>query len=199
MKKAKIVLLMVIITLTCASCGQKTKTFNPDKSQLQSICELAVMDCYYHNVAKFREEDAAGVLWWQKDKHFWIEYSGVVKYGIDASLVTVEADGTQITVTIPNAKVLDCKIHSDSLTKDSYIIDRKSADITAEDEIKAFEVAQNQLKEAASNDRILLAEARQRAQSLLEDYFVNIGNAIGKEYTIKWVYVDENGKPMGKE
>ena len=44
-------------------------------------------------------------------------------------------------------------------------------------------------------DTALLASAEQRAQSLLEDYITNIGNAVGKEYTIQWNYLkdeDEN-------
>lgn len=67
-----------------ASCGTgkpKTPDMEPEVSRMKAICELAVMDCYYHNVAKFKEEDAEGFLFWQKDKQFWIEYSGVVTLG----------------------------------------------------------------------------------------------------------------------
>lgn len=35
----------------------------PQVSQMKSICELATIDCYYHNVAKYSEDDATGVLW----------------------------------------------------------------------------------------------------------------------------------------
>jgi len=40
---------------------------------MKTIANLAVMDVYYHNVAKFKEEDVKGVLLWKKDKHFWVE------------------------------------------------------------------------------------------------------------------------------
>lgn len=35
----------------------------PQVSQMKSICELATIDRYYHNVAKYSEDDATGVLW----------------------------------------------------------------------------------------------------------------------------------------
>lgn len=200
MKKIVVFLLVASFMLSLAACGEakgETLYMEPEVSQMKAICELSVMDCYYHNVAKFMQEDAEGALWWQKDKHFWIEYSGVVKLGIDVALVTVEVSDTEITITIPEAKVLDCKVDSASLNKDSFIVAQDSADIEASDEIAAFESAQAQLKETASNDKALLANAQRRAQSLLEDYVKNIGNAVGKSYTIKWVYLDAEGNPLG--
>lgn len=199
MKKILILFLTAIILVISTSCKQAEPepiNMEPKVSQMKSICELAVMECYYHNVAKLKEEDAEGILWWKKDKHFWIEYSGIVKLGIDASLVTIEVNGTQITITLPEAKVLGCKVDSTSLQEDSYIVDVKSATISAEDEVKAFAVAQQQLEEDAASNRALLAEAQQRAQTLLEEYIINIGNALGKEYSIRWVYLDSQGKPL---
>ncbi|NLK96887.1 DUF4230 domain-containing protein [Defluviitalea saccharophila] len=199
MKKILVLLLTAIILVISTSCKQAEPepiNMEPKVSQMKSICELAVMECYYHNVAKLKEEDAEGILWWKKDKHFWIEYSGIVKLGIDASLVTMEVNGTQIKITLPEAKVLGCKVDSTSLQEDSYIVDVKSATISAEDEVKAFAVAQQQLEENAASNRALLAEAQQRAQTLLEEYIINIGNALGQEYSIQWVYLDSQGKPL---
>lgn len=195
MKKIIILFMTCILMIMCTACSTTKEEINiePQISQMKSICELAVMECYYHNVAKYTEEDAKGILWWKKDKHFWIEYSGVVKLGIDVSLVSIEVNDSQITITLPEAKVQGCKVDSSSLTEDSYIVDKDSADIKAEDEILAFKEAQRQLEETASNDKALLAEARQRAQTLLEDYVTNIGNAVGKEYSINWIYIDANG------
>ena len=121
MKKCVSVLLALVLSLTLASCGMgtsKVPNMEPEVSQMKAICELAVMDCYYHNVAKFKEEDAEGFLFWQKDKQFWIEYSGVVTLGVDVSQVTMEVEDTQVTITLPAAKVLSCKVDSSSLTKD---------------------------------------------------------------------------------
>ena len=198
MKKPIALFLSVLMLFACAACGrQPEKTMGPKDSQMKAICELAVMDCYYHNVAKYYKEDASGSLWWKKDRHFWIEYSGTVKLGIDASLVNVKVDDTQVTVTIPEAKVLSCEVDSSTLTEDSFIVDKNSAKIEAADEVEAFDNAQADLRETASNDRALLASAQQRAQQLLEEYITNIGNVVGTQYSIQWVYVDANGDPLG--
>lgn len=192
MKKLLLCFLTMTLLLSAAACGTKQPPkadMEPTATQMKSICELAVMECYYHNVAKFHEDDASGVLWWKKDKDFWIEYSGIVKVGVDVSLVTMDIDDTVVTITIPEAEVLSCKVDSSSLTEESYIISGESASIDAKDEILAFDEAQRQLKEAASGNKALLVEAQQRAQSLLEDYVTNIGNAIGKTYTVKWKYL----------
>lgn len=194
MKKLACLLLCATLLVPLASCGNgmdEKMAMEPKASQMQAICELAVMDCYYHNVAKFKEENAEGILFWQKDKHFWIEYSGIVSLGIDASQVTVEVDGTVVTIAIPEAKVLRCQVDSDNLSKDSYIVAKDSAKIIAEDEVEAFAAAQADLEKTAAADTALLSSARQRAQVLLEEYVNNIGEAMGTDYTIRWIYLDE--------
>lgn len=187
MKKLTALLLCCLTLLGCASCaGEQVPDVEPQVSRMRSICELAVMECYYHNVAKYREEDAESFLFWSRDKHFWIEYSGVVELGVDASLVSMELQGDTVAITLPEAKVLSCTVDSTSLTEDSFIVDQGSAKITAEDETAAFAQAQARMEAAAAGDRVLLASARERAQALLEAYVRNIGQAVGREYTVRW-------------
>lgn len=201
MKRIIAILLMLASLLSLCACGDASvppATEEPQITQMRTICELATMDCYYHNVAKYYEKDAdKGFLGLgKKDKKFWVEYSGEVTIGLDATLVALQVSGDQVTITIPPAKVLGAKVYSDSLTTDSYIIDKDSADITAEDQTRVFENAQADMLAQASNDHLLLFNAQQRAQMLLEDYVTNIGNAIGVTYQINWIYLDENGKPI---
>ena len=201
MKRIIAILLMIASLLALCACGDASvppATEEPQITQMRTICELATMDCYYHNVAKYYEKDAdKGFLGLgKKDKKFWVEYSGEVTIGLDATLVALQVSGDQVTITIPPAKVLGAKVYSDSLTTDSYIIDKDSADITAEDQTRVFENAQADMLAQASNDHLLLFNAQQRAQMLLEDYVTNIGNAIGVTYQINWIYLDENGKPI---
>ncbi len=202
MKKLMCILISAVLTLSLAACSDTEPApvdMEPKTSQMKAICELAVMDFYYHNVAKYELKDAEGFLWWTKDKNFWIEYSGVVTLGVDVSRVTVEVDGTKVTISIPAAEVLSCTVDSSSLTEDSYIVAKDSAAIEAEDEIAAFSVAQADLEATASQDTALLASAQQQAQQLLEDYITNIGKATGKSYSIEWIYLDENNVPVGSE
>lgn len=200
--KKLIILISAVLTLSLAACSDTEPApvdMEPKTSQMKAICELAVMDCYYHNVAKYELKDAEGFLWWTKDKNFWIEYSGVVTLGVDVSRVTVEVDGTKVTISIPAAEVLSCTVDSSSLTEDSFIVAQDSAAIEAEDEVYAFADAQAKLEETASQDTALLASAQQQAQQLLEDYITNIGKATGKSYSIEWIYLDENNVPVGSE
>ncbi|MGI6201068.1 MAG: DUF4230 domain-containing protein [Christensenellales bacterium] len=198
MKRTIAFFLMLTVLCAATACGkpQKPVDMEPKVSQMRSICELAVMECYYHNVAKFTQEDADGFLWWKKDKRFWIEYSGVVKLGVDMSLVNMEISDTRMTITLPAAKVLGCKVDAASLNEDSYFVDQQSAGIGAEDEVAAFTEAQRQLEENVAADRMLLASAQQRAQDLLEGYVRNIGCVVGKEYEIMWTYLDADGAPL---
>ena len=202
MKKLMCILISAVLTLSLAACSDTEPApvdMEPKTSQMKAICELAVMDCYYHNVAKYELKDAEGFLWWTKDKNFWIEYSGVVTIGIDVSRVTVEVDGTKVTISIPAAEVLRYTVDSSSLTEDSFIVAQDSAAIEAEDEVYTFADAQAKLEETASQDTALLVSAQQQAQQLLEDYITNIGKATGKSYSIEWIYLDENNVPVGSE
>ena len=201
MKKIVGLMMTFVMVVLCASCAapaeEDLSALKLQEKQIKAICELAVMDCYYHNVAKFTEEDAQGMLWWKKDKRFWVEYSGVVQFGVDVSQVEIDVgvNDTTVKITLPEAKVLGCKVDSSSLSEDSFIVDKDSADIEAGDEVAAFDEAQRQLEKLASSNKVLLGNAQQRAQELLGEYVRNIGAAVGKDYQIEWVYLDSEGNP----
>lgn len=195
MKKIISILLIIVIYMTGAACGKnemQQENIEPEASQMKAICELATIDCYYHNVAKYDEEDASGALWWKKDRKFWIEYAGVVTVGIDATQVNIAVKENTVTITMPPAEILGCKVDDSTLTKESFIIADDSADVEAEHETKAFREAQINMEQEASGDTALLAHAQQRAQKLLEEYVENVGELVGKEYQIKWIYLDKD-------
>lgn len=192
MKKVFAIVLMAVMCCMCMSCEKKeTNNVEPRISQMKAICELSVMDCYYHNVAKYFEEDASGKWLWKKDKKFWVEYSGVVRIGIDASQVQIQVKENNVEITMPKAKVMNCTVDSASLTKDSFIVDPDSANVEADDQQKAYEEAQKKMELEASNDSALLASAQQRAENLLEEYVKNVGDAVGKKYTVQWKYIED--------
>ena len=85
----------------------------PDISQIRSICELATLECYYHNVAKSIKEKGKGLSHiGEKERVFWIEYSGVARFGINVSKVTMETKGNEILITIPKAELLGLSDHA---------------------------------------------------------------------------------------
>lgn len=187
MKKRFIALLSVpVLLLSACGSSEEKAPLTPDVSQMKTICELSVMDCYYHNVAKFYDKDAEKFLFWTKDKEFWIEYSGIVRLGVDVDQVAVAVNGNTVTVTLPEAKVLGCKVDPDSLSEDSYIVADGSASITADDQTAAFAAAQKDMEDSAAEDTVLLSMARDRARQLLENYIQNLSDMTGQSYTIEW-------------
>lgn len=198
MRKIYILLLTLVVMASCTSCGQIKNGMELQISQMKAICELATIECYYHNVAKYKEEDAEGILLWKKDKDFWIEYSGQVKVGIDMSLVDIVVDNDKVKITLPEAKVLSSKVDEKTLTEDSYIIAKNSGSIEAADQTEAYKVAQENMLKSASEDLALLENAQQRAQMLLKEYIENIEEATGKEYSIEWIFIDSNENSYNK-
>lgn len=190
MKKYLSVILIIMMCFSSVSCAKEIKNIAPETSQMKSICELAVMECYYHNVAKYKEENATGMLWWEKDRHFWMEYAGIVTIGVDTSLMNIEVEDENVTITIPPAKVLGCKVDETTLTEDSFIVAKNSAKVEAEHQTEAFKSAKDKLESEAKSNFTLLAAAQQRVKKLLEDYVTNIGNSVGKTYKIKWIYLE---------
>lgn len=192
--RKSIIISLILVMVLCSSCqGTEEQVIDtePQVSQMKSICELAAVDCYYHNVAKYREKDAEGILLWKKDKHFWVEYDGIVTIGIDASLLEIKVKDENVTISMPPAKVLSCKVDEKTLTEDSFVVARDSARIDAETQTEAFKEAQGVMEKNASEDAALLSNAQERAKKLLEDYVKNIGDAVGKKYVVKWVNAED--------
>lgn len=198
MKRGITGLICLSLILTFGGCffESSSKKVEPDISQVKAICELSTMDCYYHNVAKYYEEDASGFWIFKKDKEFWIEYSGVVTIGIDASLVGIEINDSKVTVTLPPAKVLGSRVDETSLNKESFIVAEGSSKPKAEDATKVYAEAQNKMVEAANGNKTLLSNAQENAKILIENYINRIGEAMDIEYEVNWEYIgsdnDEN-------
>lgn len=197
--KKRITAMVMILSLAVgclASCGGTVKKIEqkPDINTVRSICELATLECYYHNVAKSEKTASKGVTHiGEKDRKFWIEYDGVVKLGIDMSQVKMSVENNEITITIPEAKVLSVTINEDSYNKDSYIAEKDALNgnpITAEDATQAVNEANEEMKRTAQENSALLANAQYRAKDLIENYIQQIGKATGIEYSINWQYVD---------
>lgn len=171
----------------------------PDISQIRSICELATLECYYHNVAKSTKTKGSGLSHvGEKERTFWIEYTGVAKIGIDMSEVKMIVDGTNVNITIPNAKLINYKVQS--ISKDNYIYSADSwfnkNPISGEAETKAVDEAQEEMKLSVESNTSLLVRAQERAKVLIENYIVRLGEASGVGYKIDWEYSDEKTKTI---
>lgn len=160
-------------------------------SSVNTICELAALRSYYHNVALY-EKQPDGLFKYGIAKYgykkLWLEYSGIVEIGIDASQIQIGAPSPQgiVDVYVPEARVLnvdaDESTLSEPITESGWL-----TPITGEDEAKAYAAAQQAMRTEAEHDEALLRRARKNAQLLLEQYIINTGRAMGVEYTVNWL------------
>lgn len=186
----------LVVCMLFSACGKKEETPKEDLSltQMKSICELATLKCYYHNVAKITKEK--NVLWWDTTAELWIEYSGIVKLGVDITNLDMQVNQNQVTITMPKAEVLSCQVDQTSLDKDSYYTNREglgAEKINADDQTEAIKTAQENMLENVRSDESLLQQAQNRAQELLEQYVKNVGNAMGKTYEVSFVAAEDAG------
>ena len=191
--KKKIGILLISLLSGCGKSEDKEaeKSTEPDIMQVRSICKLATVECYYHNVAKSEKPAGTGIWHFgEKDRQFWIEYTGTVKLGIDMSKVQMKVNGTDVTVTIPEAEVQQVNV-DDSYNSDSYIFSEDGInknEITAEDATGAVENARNEMIKTAEENTALLVNAQERAKKMIENYIMQLGETTGTEYQITWKY-----------
>ena len=202
--------ILVIVICLVISLGILVFPFNrktsrhvdvSEYSAVNAICELATLKSFYHNVVVYEENPSDtkkiyfNVLLWAFDKvaktgykQFWMEYSGIVEAGIDASQIQIgdpNANGV-VEVYIPNAKVLS--VYADQSTLSKPLTEQGLfTTITGEEQAKAFAKAQAAMREEAENDQALLSRAKTNAKILLEQYIKKTGKEIGVDYTVKWV------------
>ncbi len=180
-------LLVGTVVLCLTGCGKEIQT--ADFSGVTSVCELATLKCYYHNVAK-AETEASGIFAkWLKTgyKKIWTEYSGIIEYGIDISQVTVSEPDKNgvVTVTMPDAQVLNVDVDEDSLgtplTDTGFL-----TSVTTEEKTTTLAGAQEAMEQQAKENTEMLSQAKAQAKTLIEEYIKNVGESIGEEYTVEW-------------
>lgn len=84
--------------------------------QLTEVQELATVEYFYTNVGRF--ENKLDFYGWQvpfTTKRFIVSYDGIIKAGVDLSGLKVEVNGKNVTVTLPQAKILSHEIPEDSI------------------------------------------------------------------------------------
>ena len=200
--KLSLIIIAVDILLFGALFFTNNKQTEPFDKQIastniQRICELATLDCYYHNVSNW-SQPAYNFLGYG-EKTVWIEYDGMVRVGINAGKVKIsdpDKDGI-ITVTIPEATILDKDLDENSIKE----LDREKTVlfftdwVNAEDRKKALANAQNDMEASVRKNEMILNEARERAKRVVERNIVAIGEAAGKHYTVEFVDVSETSLP----
>ena len=183
---------LLLLTTACGKAEEPALPL-PQEEQVKTICQLAVLECEYHNLAKYQDgQKVERFLCMTKGKRFWVEYSATAVLGIDADQVSMELQGDVVSITLPRARVLNCKVNGDSLSKDSYIVDKDSAPVTAQDEVAAFQDAQDGLQKTVEADNNMMNLAQKRAEELLRNYVNSLAKATGTEYQVEFHYIEED-------
>ena len=142
MKRAIAALCVATLACSAVGCGEEKKEAIPTFSNATYIAQMATLKCYYHNTAKLSHEGS----WFFNNgyKRMWMEYSGIVKYGIDADKVTIspDANGHRVIITVPPAHVLDDPDVNEKSFSKPLVSTGFATSITAEEKTEMFDKAQ---------------------------------------------------------
>lgn len=197
MKRILYVIPIIFILFLTGCSKNSVDDLEKNLSKIELTGDLVTLETYYHNVAEVEKEAGTGIThWFEKDRKLWIEYTGIVKIGIDMSKVKIETNGNKITVYIPKAEIISKPdVLDEEFSKESFIDSQDGLinknKITVEDSTKAMKVAQDLMTENVKNDTQLLKIAQKRARNLIEEYINQFSGISNKLYTIKWEY-EEN-------
>lgn len=200
-KNLKVFLVMAIVAIIIfvfPDIKPKEETETADFSDVDKICELATLRCYYHDVAEY-EKQPDGLfkygLFQYGYKKMWMEYDGIVEIGIDIGEVQVNAPDEQgvVRIYVPKAKVLG--IDADENSMDDPIEETgQFTTISAQEKAKAFSEAQTNMKANAEADSSMLIQAQNNAKQLLKQYVINVGEQTGQKYTVEWIEKPQSGE-----
>ncbi len=195
MKKRYIILLIAIFTVVLTGCGNASEeVLSENMRKIELTGNLVTYEAYYHNVIEYekpKENSLVGLF--QEDRKLFAEYRGTIKLGIDLTKVKITVKGNTINVFVPKATVIGkANVDEDSFKKENFIESQEGLliknPITVEDSSKAFDQAQEEMKEAAMNDSLLLSVAQKRAKILLEENINQFSGISSSKYKIEWEY-----------
>ena len=121
-------------------------------------------------------------------KQYWMEYSGIIETGIDASQIQINDpdENGVVEVYVPDAKVLSAYADEKSLT-DLIAETGWFTTISGKEKTDAFAKTQTQMRQEAERDRAMLLRAKENAKLLLQRFIVNTGKEIGVDLSVRWI------------
>lgn len=187
-----ILMLLVISIIVVMNIKEKKVAFS-EKYSINKISELATLKCYYHDVAEYKS-DAKG-LFNIGYKKYWVEYSGIVKLGIEAKEIEVNEPDENgiIKVYIPDAKVLETEVDKESI-QEPITEEGMFTTIKLEEKIEAYTNTQKTMEENAKKDGDMLLKAKDNAKAIIANYLIGLGKQLGQEYTVQFIDKPLNNK-----
>ena len=179
--KMKILLILLTLLLICGAvlaaflCGlrQASQAAEPQitgdllASQLRSVQELVTVSYFYTNMGRF--ENQVDFYGWKvpfTTKSFIVSYDGVIKAGVDLEKLQVSIGDGEVTVTLPESRIISHEIPEDSLEVFDES-DNLFNHITIED-YTAFTQDQKSAMEQRAVDGGLLDRANQEARTAVD-------------------------------
>ena len=173
--KMKILLILLTLLLICGAvlaaflCGlrQASQAAEPQitgdllASRLRSVQELVTVSYYYTNMGRF--ENQVDFYGWKVP---FTTKSGVIKAGVDLEQLQVSIGGGEVTVTLPESRIISHEIPEDSLEVFDES-DNLFNHITIED-YTAFTRDQKSAMEQRAVDGGLLDRANQEARTAVD-------------------------------
>lgn len=188
-RKSIIIIISALILVLAVGCGKQEAPPEPKLNEIRQICELSTLECFYHGVAKSKMDykllNAIGI----GNPRIWIEYDAEVELGVDMDKAKLSVEGNDITVSLPEAEVLEVDIDDDSYDKDNIIAEAlllKKLKPGNKEMNKAIKEAREDLETLAAGSTDQLKAARNRAEKLIENYINEVGAANGITYNIKF-------------
>ena len=194
------ILMMLLFTLPffLVSCnGPNDKEYNdadPDFSSLKDVATLATYQSIRHNViAKtylgYFKSDTFG------SREVWWEYDAAVNYGVEFDKIKVSPPtgviGKQtVEVEMPKAICLGTpEIKGDIIPVANVPGYFTFWDLNSNDQAALTSEATEKLVEKVNADENLKNLATERAKTIIEEFLINAGRAVDKEYAINFKIV----------
>jgi len=194
MKKFFVINLILVSLFSLTGCKKnEDKVLADNIKKIHLTGNLVTYQAYYHNVVEYDKKAGTGITHlFEEDRKLFAEYTGTIKLGINLSKVKIKTSGREVNVFIPKASVIGApNVDKDDFKEENFIESREGINknpITADDSAAAFDKAQAEMFESASQDEELLSKARQRAKIIIEENIIQFSGLNQKDYSINWEY-----------
>lgn len=189
------IIAIVGIIIVFSSNSRKLDVPDLEETELKNVFELSTIKAYYHNVAKGEKKADDGLTHiGEKDRIFWLEYTGYANIGINMDDVEIKIHNDKVKIKIPQPEVLDYGVYRDKNNKIEPITSDDGWNknlITQKDQDKAIANAQKQMVEKVKANKSLMNTALEKAKDSIEEHISSIGNVTGIDYEITWVLIEE--------
>ena len=184
MKKTIVSLLAFLLIFLCACSTRSAEKAVLSLEKAKEISELAVLDCVYHTVGIYENDEEKKVLWMNFGKKLWREAEYIVTLGINAENLQMSVSGTDVTISLPPIEIQGIELRTDF--EPIYYTEKGILKANSDDAAKTAESARAKVAENIFANDALILQAEDRVKFLLEGYINSFSHSNDVDYTIHW-------------